>query len=162
MHAITSPAPLVLTPMAIIIQCVLHHADIAVIVFNNCATDNNGVTIQKQAGGVEVVTRDSPNFEVTFNYEFLEDFREIETQGVRERTADGGKQDLQAEVGFNDRRESDEEDLAEDDKVYVGFFPLATKRLGVSTGEKQKNTWGPEGFNKDNHPLNIMVIAEIM
>ena len=143
-------------------MCILHHADIAVIVFNNCATDNNGVTIQKLTGGVEVVTRDSPNFKVTFNYEFLEDFREIQTQGVRERTADGGKQGSQAEVGFNDRSESDEEGLAEDDVDDAGFLPLATKRLGVSTGEKQKNTWGPEGFNKDNHPLSIMVIAEIM
>ena len=148
-------------PMAIIYHslCVLYHTDIAVIVFNNCASDNNGDTIQKPTGGTEVVTQDSPYFRVTFNYEFLEDFREVQTQGVRERTADGGKQ---AEVGFNDPSESDEEDLAKDDEVDVGLLPFATKKLGVSTGEKQKNTWGPEGFNKDNHPLNIMVFAEIM
>ena len=137
----------------------MHYADIAVIVFNNCAKDNNGETIQ----GAEVVTQDSRDFKVTFNYEFLEDFREKQTQGVRERT-DSRKQGFQAEVGLHDVSESDEEGLAEDDEADLGLIPLATKKLGVtvSTGEKQKNTWGPEGFNKDNHPLNIMVLIEIL
>ena len=109
------------------------------------------------------MTQDSCDFKVTFNYEFLEDFREKQTQGVRERT-DSRKQGFQAEDGLHDASESDEEGLAEDDEADLGLIPLATKKLGVnvSTGEKQKNTWGPEGFNKDNHPLNIMVLIEIL
>ena len=109
------------------------------------------------------MTQDSRDFKVTFNYEFLEDFREKQTQGVRERT-DSRKQGFQTEDGLHDASESDEEGLAEDDEVDLGLIPLATKKLGVniSTGEKQKNTWGPEGFNIDNHPLNIMVLIEIL
>jgi len=57
----------------------LYYVDVAVIVFNNCTSDNNGKTVPIQGGEV-TVTQDSPNFEVTFDYEFLEDFRKKVTQ----------------------------------------------------------------------------------
>jgi len=62
----------------------LCYTDIAIIVFNNCTEDNNGKTVPVQGGGEVTVTQDSPHFTVTFNYEFLEDFRQ-------HRTTDGGK-----------------------------------------------------------------------
>ena len=129
--------------------------DIAVIVFNNCTSENSGETIPV-LGGTEVVAQDSHNFKVTFDYEFLEDFREQRNQGIQERNPIGIRH---TEDGFHEPKESDREEIA--DEIDAGFLPLAaaTKRLAVyvSSGEKTKNNWGPEGFNKGNHPLNIMV-----
>ena len=144
---------------------VLCCTDIAVIVFNNCTSDNNGEAIPTHSGGTEgVVTRDSSEFKVTFDYEFLEDFCEKKTnQGVQERIP-GGKQDVHSEGGFYEPNEDDEEEETVADEADGGLFPLATKKLGVyvSTGQKPKKTWGPVGFNKDNHPLNIMVCVVII
>ena len=69
----------------------LCYTDIAIIVFNNCTEDNNGDNVSVEGGGEVTVTQDSPYFTVTFNYEFLEDFREkAPQQHLQHRVTDGG------------------------------------------------------------------------
>ena len=135
---------------------VLCCTDIAVIVFNNCTTDNIGKMVP---GGTEVVTRDSEHFMVTFDYEFLEDFREKKTQGWQLR-------DTTRKLGFygglSGPNGPDEEALLAADEADASFFPTSTlkRRKGVNVREGAENRWGPEGFNKNNHPLNVMVCVE--
>ena len=120
--------------------------DIAITVFNQCTKDNAGVAIR---GGTEVMTKDSDDYKVTFNYEFLEDFRD-KTQHRPTRR----KLNVHSNNGYVEQTESDEEALAEADE-------RDTNRRGSIVGryskDESQNSWGPEGFNKQNHPLTVMV-----
>ena len=131
--------------------------------FNKCTSDNNGRTVPTEGGGTEVVTQDSPKFEVTFNYEFLEDFREIKTQKVQMRTQEvqirstsGRQQKFQSEGGWDTDREA----LTEGHEADGGFFQSAILRAVIAPDRNMENDWGPEGFTKSNHPLNIMVCVK--
>ena len=131
--------------------------------FNKCTSDNNGDTIpieeeegEEGGGGTEVVTQDSPKFKVTFNYEFLEDFREVKTQEVQIRSTNSRRQKFQSEGGLYTDREA----LTEGDEVDGGFFQSAIRRTVIAPDRNMENSWGPEGFTKSNHPLNIMVCVK--
>ena len=123
--------------------------DVAVIVFNKCTKDNNGKPVPLEGGGTEVVTQDSNNFKITFDYEFLEDFREKKTQGVTIRNTITRRQQ---EYDLSSR-----EALIDRDKVDGGFIQSAFHRVVTAPDPSIDNNWGPEGFTKSNHPLNIMV-----
>ena len=110
------------------------------------------MTVQSVGGGTEVVTQDSDNFKVTFDYEFLEDFREKKTQGV---TIHNTIIRRQQEYDLSPR-----EALTQRDKVDGGFLQSAIRRAVNVPDPNVENNWGPEGFNKQNHPLNIMVCVK--
>lgn len=95
------------------------------------------------------MTPDSNNFQVTFDYEFLEDFREKKTQGVHVRSTIVRRQLFQQENNWSSR-----DPLTERDD---GFFQSVIQRAVNAPDPNVENNWGPEGFNKNNHPLNIMV-----
>lgn len=139
------------------VWCYVLITDIAVIVFNNCTTNNNGKTVATCEEGEMTVTQDSPNFQVTFDYEFLEDFRDGITQRLQYRTTDGRSHT--SESGFYESSDVDPLTTGSD-RVDGTIFPSAASaalRHVVGADEKWENSWGPEGFNKENHPLNIMV-----
>ena len=125
--------------------------DIAITVFNKCTTDNNGKTVKPQDVDI-VVTRDSPYFEVTFDYEFLEDFRQTGGPGITYRSDDTNN----PQHGYSDGEVVTSND---DDETDGGFFSNTTSVVRKYVrGETWVNHWGPEGgFNKQNHPLSIMV-----
>ena len=130
--------------------------DIAVIVFNKCMSDNNGKTLQLDEGGTEVVTQDSEKFEVTFNYEFLEDFCEKKTHGVHIRSTNSRRQKFQSEGGDHNWS-PDTQALTEGDEIDGGLIQSALRRVVNAPDPNMENNWGPEGFTKNHHPLNIMV-----
>ena len=131
--AILSYYHLVMTPV-----------DIAVLVFNKCTTNNVGSTKTLSHGTEEVVTKDSPHFEVTFDYEFLEDFQEKNVQRLQTRHLNGKAYNYHSESGY----------------TASGGATHSTDGVDQSTTDFQdtrENNWGPAGFEKSNHPLNIMV-----
>ena len=105
--------------------------------------------------GTELVTRDSVNFKVTFNYEFLEDFREKKSQGSHIRSTNSRRRIRHSNDGVFGS--TDAEALTERDGTDSGLISSAVSRLVGGSQEEKDNDWGPEGFNKKNHPLNIMV-----
>ena len=130
--------------------------DIAITVFNQCTKDNAGVAIR---GGTEVMTKDSDDYKVTFNYEFLEDFCD-KTQHRPTRR----KQNVHSNNSYLEQTESDREAL-------TGADERDGSRRGSTLGcffhicsggkDESQNSWGPEGFNKQNHPLTVMVRSYI-
>ena len=130
---------------------VVYYTDIAVTVFNKCTEDNNGDPIP---GGTEVVTKDSDDFKVTFNYEFLEDFREKTTEGWQRRMS--RKQNLHTGNGHLETAKSDVEALTGAGEVDANLLTLG-RFFHIGNEQKPQNDWGPEEFHKRNHPLNIMV-----
>jgi len=136
----------------------LCYTDIAIIVFNNCTEDNNGNTVSIEGGGEVTVTQDSPYFTVTFNYEFLEDFRA--QQQWQHRVTDGGtSQYSHSESGVYESPDVDTLTTASDeadDTIWTSVTNAALRHT-FGGGETWNNDWGPVGFNKKNHPLNIMV-----
>ena len=97
------------------------------------------------------VTQDSPYFEVAFDYEFLEDFQEKKTQRIQIRREEGKSYDFCSESGY-----SGSDDAAEStDGIYL--LPSAAIRQVLGIHDTWENDWGPVGFKKSNHPLNIMV-----
>jgi len=119
--------------------------DITVLVFNKCTTNNVGSTKTLSHGREEVITKDSPHFEVTFDYEFLEDFQEKSVQHrVQIRHPDRKAYGFHSESGYS----------ASGDATH------STDGVDQSTIDAQdtwESNWGPVGFKKSNHPLNIMV-----
>ena len=141
---------------------VVYYTDIAVTVFNKCTEDNNGNPIP---GGTEVVTKDSDDFMVTFNYEFLEDFHEKPTEERLQRRRTSRRRNIHSGNGHSGSTESDEKALTGADEVDNSFFPAHGSTLGrffgIGNEQKPQNSWGPEGFDKQKHPLNIMVCSEV-
>lgn len=139
-----------------VIISIVHYTDIAVTVFNQCTNDNNGMPIP---GGTEVVTKDSDDFMVTFDYEFLEDFHEKPPEERQRRTS--RKQNVHSGNGYSGPTESDQKVLTRADEAGNSFVPAHGSTLGrlfhIGNEEKPQISWGPEGFDKQNHPLNIMV-----
>ena len=126
--------------------------DIAITVFNQCTKDNAGVAIQ---GGTEVMTKDSDDYEVTFNYEFLEDFRDKTRHRSTRR-----KRNVRSNSGYLEHIESDGETLTgtdERDGCRRGSTLGRFFHIGIGGKDEYQNSWGPEGFNKQNHPLTVMV-----
>ena len=126
--------------------------DIAITVFNQCTKDNAGVAIQ---GGTEVMTKDSDDYKVTFNYEFLEDFRDKTRHRSTRR-----KRNVHSNNGYVEQTESDGEALTgadERDTNRRGSIVGRYLHIGIGSKDESQNSWGPEGFNKQNHPLTVMV-----
>ena len=138
----------------------LCYTDIAIIVFNNCTEDNNGENMSVEGGGEVTVTQDSSYFMVTFNYEFLEDFREkAPQQHLQHHVTDGDISHSRSESGVFESPDADTLITASDEADGT-ILTAVTKTVTchtVGSGEKWNNDWGPVGFNKKNHPLNIMV-----
>jgi len=102
-------------------------------------------------GGEMAVTQDSPFFEVTFDYEFLEDFQEKQGQSIRIRHDDGKSYDFRSESGYT----GSEDGVESTDGVNLLKSTAFRQVLGIH--DTWENDWGPVGFKKSNHPLNIMV-----
>lgn len=119
--------------------------------FNKCTSDNVGTTMELPHGGEMTVTQDSPYFEVTFDYEFLEDFQEKKTQSIQIRQEDGKSYDFRSESGY-----SGSENLT-DGVEGIRRLQSAAFRQVLGAHDTWENDWGPVGFKKCNHPLNIMV-----
>ena len=136
-------------------------SDIAITVFNNCTKDNNGDTAPSKdkngkQKGTELVTQDSDNFEVTFNYEFLEDFCEEKAQGIEIRSTDSRRHVQGSNDGVSASPDTEEREETDD-----GLFPSTFNRFVRGQQKAMDNKWGPKGFNKQNHPLNIMVCTGV-
>ena len=101
-----------------------------------------------------MVTQDSKKFEVTFDYEFLEDFRVKQTQGVHIRSSTFSRRSRQQDDL------SSREALTERDEVDGGVIQSVIQRTVNAPDPSIENNWGPEGFTKKNHPLNIMVCVK--
>ena len=100
------------------------------------------------------MTQDSENFQVTFDYEFLEDFREKQTQGVHIHSKAFSRRSRQQD-GWSYR-----EALIERDEVDGGVIQSVIQRAVNALDPNMDNYWGPEGFTKQNHPLNIIVCVK--
>ena len=97
-------------------------------------------------GREEAITKDSPHFEITFDYEFLEDFQDQSVQRLQIQHFDRKAHDLYSESGY-----SASGDAAES----TDGVDQSTATIQVPT--IWENDRGPVGFKKSNHPLNIMV-----
>jgi len=129
----------------------LCYTDIAIIVFNNCTEDNNGKTVSIEGGGEVTVTQDSPYFTVTFNYEFLEDFREkAPQQHLQYRVTDDGISHSRSESGIFESPDADTLTTASDEADGAILTTVTNTAIHhtVGSGEKWNNNWGPVGFNK--------------
>ena len=84
--------------------------------------------------------KDSEDFTVFFSYDLIDDFR------------DPGKSESSGDNHANDDDDDDDStdfgDEASRSRVSKWIFP---EDGGFST------EWGPEGFDRTNHPLNLMV-----
>jgi transient receptor potential cation channel subfamily A protein 1 len=110
------------TPMRRLIQ---RMPDVAETVFNRCMTTNE-----------DEVTEDDPEFRVTFNYEFLEDFR-VHKDYFRRR-ATWRQPPVPARQGSSTSL-LDDQNIDNDDSN-VGY----------------QTTWGPEKYSRKDHCLHIM------
>ena len=99
------------------------------------------------------MTRDSENFQVTFDYEFLEDFHVKQIQGVHIRSNTFSRSQQQDDKSYR-------EALTECDEVDDGIIQSVIQRAVNAPDPNMENNWGPEGFNKKNHPLNIIVCVK--
>ena len=115
--------------------------DIAILVFNKCTSDNAGTMPNNKE---EAITKDSLHFEITFDYEFLEDIKDSSTWM---------QNDNRKTHAFHFERRYSTLDTAK----RVGTRNILNFSQTLGAHDTFKNDWGPAGFKKSNHPLNIMV-----
>ena len=136
--------------------CTLFFTAVAEAVLNRCMKVNDDQT------------PDSPDFEVAFNFEFLEDFSRPEPGLIELATElqsglqEGFQAGLHGLQNLGDRITKSRGDLTaleEEDAQSV-----SNEEEDEEEKEKSKywfTSWGPPEFEKSNHPLSIMVCKRV-
>ncbi|XP_064407355.1 transient receptor potential cation channel subfamily A member 1 homolog isoform X2 [Halichondria panicea] len=129
--------------------------DVAEIVLNRCTVEKNKI-------------RDGKDYEMLFNYEFIEDYNGGDTgkqeSANRQGTAENEKEQKSACSGDTGKQESANcQGTAENQKVKEQKSDGSKKKTygtsfaEITADQPATHRWGPNIFTKANHPLQIMV-----
>lgn len=117
------------------------YIDVAKVVFNRCAVAND-----------DQVSKDNVNYQITFNYEFLEDFREIEHELLKRAFT---RYNIYHELATSNRHVARRHNVS-DAKSSVSNSDIEEK-TGKKASDGFQTDWGPVGYTRTNHCLNVLV-----
>ena len=119
-------------------------AEVALAVLDRCFTDN------ATEENPDIVN--SKNYEVTLDFEFLEDWRPKVSRGFKGRLSRLTRRGIVYDESY-----SSTANLYTNSSNAVSSVDISSHATSENEEENQSTRWKVEGFSKNRHPLSLMV-----